>query len=98
MNMRTRIRIMSVCIHNTTYWSQYGSGSIFSSRVADPKLFLSDPDPDPTKRVISDPDLAHGSFRIWILVCEIFVKFSNKSECTFKGHFCAEIKLFMLKI
>jgi len=37
--------------------------------------------------------------RIGILVCEIFVKFSNlKSECTFKGHFCAEIELFMLKI
>jgi len=72
-------------------------------RVADPKLLISDPDldPDPTWRVISDPDPdpAQGSFPIRILVCEIFVKFSYlKSECTFKGHFCAEIKLFMLEI
>ena len=66
-------------------------------RVADPKLLISDP--DPTWRVILDLYPAHGSFRIriWILVCEIFVKFLHlKSECTFKGHFCAEIELFML--
>jgi len=76
------------------------------TRVADPKLLISDPDPDPdpTWRVISnpdpEPDPARESFwiRIWILVCEIIVKFSHlKSECTFKGIFCAEIKLFMLK-
>jgi len=71
------------------------------SRVADPKLLISDPDPDPTGRVISDPDLdpAPGSFWIWIriLVSEIFVKLSHlKSECTLKGHFCTEIKLFVL--
>jgi len=51
---------------------------------------ISDPDPDPDP----DPDLALRSFRIriLILVCEIFVKFSLlKSECTSKGHFCAEI-------
>ena len=32
-------------------------------------------DLDPTRRVISDPDPARGSFWIRILVCEIFVKF-----------------------
>jgi len=48
-----------------------------------------------------DPDPVRWSIRIRIriLVCEIFVKFSNtKSECTFKGHFCAEIDIFMWKI
>jgi len=71
------------------------------SRVADLKLLISDPDLDPTWGVISDPDQdpSLGSFRIRILVCEIFVKFSHfKSEFTFEGHFCAEIELFMLKI
>jgi len=70
-----------------------------ASRVSDQKLLISDP--DPTWRVISDPDLdpARGSVRIQILVCEIFVKFSHlKSECTCKGHFCAEIEYFILKI
>jgi len=50
-----------------------------NSRVADPadpKLLISDLDPDPTWRVISDPDPdpALGSFWIGIriLVCEIF--------------------------
>jgi len=72
---------------------------ISEGRVADPKLLISDPDLDPSWRVISDPDPARGSFRIRILVCEIFVKFSNlKSKCTFKGYSCAEIELFMLKI
>jgi len=78
---------------------------LIETRAADPKLLISDP--DPTWRVISDPDPdpARWSFRIWIqiqipiLPVKFFVKFSNlKSECTFKGHFCAEIQLFMLKI
>jgi len=75
--------------------------------VADLKLFISDPDPDPTWRVISDPDPdsdpAPGSFlirvRIRILICDMFVKFLHlKSVSTFKGHFWAEIELFMLKL
>ena len=60
------------------------------------ETIISDPDLDPTWRVIADldPDPARGSFRIRILVCEIFVKYSHlKSECTFKGHLCAEIEL-----
>ena len=66
------------------------------SSVADSKLLISDP--DASWRVISDPDPdpARGSFRIRIRIldCEIFVNFSHlKSECTFKGHFCAEIEL-----
>jgi len=87
----------------TQSWSSLPSrgGTYCTYRVADPKLLISDP--DPTWRVISDldPDPAHGSFRIriGILVCEIFVKFSHfKSKCTFKGHLCAEIELFILKI
>jgi len=40
------------------------------TRVADLKLLISDP--ETTWRVISDPDPARGSFRIRILVCEIF--------------------------
>jgi len=50
---------------------------VLKSRVADPNLLITDPDPDPTWRVILDPDLdpdpALGSFRIRIriLVCEI---------------------------
>jgi len=72
------------------------------SRVADPKLLISDPDPDPTWRVISDPDPdpARGFFRIRILVCEIFVKFfafKVGMYIYFKGHFCAEIEVFILK-
>jgi len=71
------------------------------SRVADPKLLILDP--DPTWRVISDPepDLAHRSFqiRMRILVCEFVMKVLHfMSACTFKGHFCARIELFMLKI
>ena len=66
-----------------------------------PKLLISDLDPN--SRVIldldPDPDPARWSFQIQTLVCDIFVIFSHsKSECTFKGHFCAEIELFMLKI
>jgi len=69
------------------------------NRVADPKLLISVLDPDPTWWVISYPDPACRSFGIWILVCELFMKFLHlKLECTFLGHFCAEIKLFMLKI
>jgi len=57
---------------------------MIKTRVADPKLLISDsdPDPDPTWRVIldldPDPDPALGFFRIriCILVSEIFVKFS----------------------
>jgi len=78
---------------------RYRESSAISSRVADPKLLISDTDPDPTWRVILDLDPARWSFRIQILVCENFAKFFHlKSECTFKGHLCAEIKLFMLKI
>jgi len=44
------------------------------SSVADPKLLISDPDPDPTLRVISDPDPypdpALGSFRIRIRILD----------------------------
>jgi len=68
-------------------------------RVADPKLLIADP--DPTWKVISDPDPdpARRSFRIRILDCEIFVIFWHlKSECRFKGHFCAALKLLMLKM
>jgi len=68
-----------------------------SDRVAEPKLFISDP--DPTWSVISHPDPTQGSFQNRILVCEIYVKFSHlKSEWTLKGHFSEEIELFMLNI
>jgi len=73
----------------------------FYSRVADPRLFISYPDldPDPSWRVILDPDPAPGSFWIRILACEIFVKFLHlMSECTMKGNFCPQIELFMFKI
>jgi hypothetical protein len=50
---------------------------VLGFRVADPKLIILDPDPDLTWRVILDPDPDLRSFRIRILVCEIFSKFSH---------------------
>ena len=40
--------------------------------------------PDPTWRVISDPDPASGYFWIPILVCEMFVKFSHIKTSVFR--------------